>query len=100
MNDGPEDSVILRYPKEWEARIFEICPHDEWADLRMVTAPTLVVRGETSDTLTPGAARRMAREMPDARVVDLEGTSHFLPMEKPDEVARLVIDFAAARLGT
>lgn len=96
--DGPEGSVMLRYPKEWEAWLFQICPHDEWPSLRSVSAPTLVVRGETSDTLTPGAARRMGREMPDARVVELEGTSHFLPMEKPDEIARLVIDFAAGRV--
>lgn len=98
--DGPDGSVVLRYPKEWEARIFQICPHDEWAILRSVSAPTLVVRGETSDTLTRSAARRMAREMPEARVVELEGTSHFLPMENPDEIARLVIDFAAGRPGT
>lgn len=98
--DGPEGSVMLRYPKNWEARLFEICPHDEWPSLRSVSAPTLVVRGETSDTLTPGAARRMAREMPDARVVELEGTSHFLPMEKPEEIVRLVIDFAAGGLGS
>ena len=95
--DGPEGSLMLRYPKEWEARLFQICPHDEWANLRNVAVPTLVVRGEDSDTLMPEAARRMAREMPDARVVELEGTSHFLPMEKPDEIARLVIDFAAGR---
>ncbi len=96
--DGPESSVILRYPKEWEARLFQICPHDEWASLRKVEVRTLVVRGEASDTLLPEAARRMAREMPDARVVELEGSSHFLPMEKPDEVARLVIDFATGRV--
>ena len=92
--DGPGGSVILRYPKEWEARLFEICPHDEWANLRKVRVPTLVVRGENSDTLMRDAAHRMAREMPDGRFVELAGTSHFLPMEKPDEVARLVIDFA------
>ena len=61
----------------------------------MVDVPVLVVRGETSDTLLPEAARRMGREMPDARVVDLAGASHFLPMERPDEVARLIVDFAA-----
>jgi len=48
----------------------------------------------------PDAARRMAREMPDARVVELEGTSHFLPMEKPDEIARLVVEFAAGGVET
>ena len=39
----------------------------------------------------------MKREMPNAQVVELEETSHFLPMEKPDEVARLIADFAAGR---
>lgn len=37
----------------------------------------------------------MERELPNARAVDLAGTSHFLPMEKPDEIARLIIEFAA-----
>jgi pimeloyl-ACP methyl ester carboxylesterase len=97
VSDAPDGTVTLRYPKAWGARIFEVCPHDEWANLRKVEVPTMVVRGETSDTLMPGAARRMGREMPDSRVVELQGTSDFLPMEKPDEIARLVIDFAAGR---
>jgi pimeloyl-ACP methyl ester carboxylesterase len=95
--DASDGSVTLRYPKAWEARLFRICPHDEWARLRRVAAPTLVVRGERSDTLLPGAARRMAREMPDARVIELAGASHFLPMERPDEVARLIVDFAGGQ---
>lgn len=95
--DSADGSVELRYPKEWEARIFEVCPHNEWATLRKIQVPVLVIRGATSDTLLPGAAARMEREMPDARAVELEGTSHFLPMEQPDEVARLIADFAGAR---
>jgi pimeloyl-ACP methyl ester carboxylesterase len=93
--ERPDGSLALRYPKEWEARIFEICPHDEWSRLRRISSPVLVIRGARSDTLLPAAARRLARELPDARVVDLERTSHFLPMERPDEVARLIVDFAA-----
>lgn len=93
--DGPNGGVVLRYPKVWEARIFEVCPHDEWATLREIDVPVLVVRGATSDTLLPGAAARMERELPNAQVVELEETSHFLPMEKPDEVAGLIADFAA-----
>lgn len=92
--DGPNGGVVLRYPKVWEARIFEVCPHDEWAALRTIQVPVLVIRGATSDTLLPGAAARMGREIPDARVVDLEGASHFLPMERPGEVARLIVGFA------
>lgn len=93
--DDTDGSARLRYPKEWEARIFEICPHDEWATLRRIEVPVLVIRGATSDTLLQSTARRMERVIPDARLVELEGTSHFLPMEKPDEVAQLIEDFAA-----
>ena len=92
--EAPGGTVTLRYPKRWEARLFEVCPHNEWSELRRVSLPCLVVRGETSDTLLPAAAGRMGREMPDARVVELAGTSHFLPMENPDEVASLVFEFA------
>jgi pimeloyl-ACP methyl ester carboxylesterase len=95
VSERPDGSLVLRYPKAWEARIFEVCPHDEWSRLRRIPSPVLVVRGEASDTLLPAAARRLERELPDAQVVDLEGTSHFLPMERPDEVARLIIEFAS-----
>ncbi|MEE4270530.1 MAG: alpha/beta hydrolase [Thermoanaerobaculales bacterium] len=93
--DDPDGGVRLRYPKAWETRIFRICPHDEWAQLKRIETPTLVIRGETSDTLLPAAARRMAHDMPDATAIELAGTSHFLPMEKPEEVARLIADFAS-----
>ena len=73
-----------------------MCPHNEWRHLRRIRVPVLVVRGERSDTLFPGAARRMARELPDARVVEIPGTTHFVPMEQPGEVARLTLEFAAA----
>ncbi len=99
LTEMPDGGVRLRYPRLWEARIFEICPHDLWRDLRRTDVPVLVVRGETSDTLLRGAARRLVRNMPDATLVELEGTSHFLPMEQPDEVARFVVEFAEKILG-
>jgi pimeloyl-ACP methyl ester carboxylesterase len=93
--ERPDGSVALRYPRVWEAQLFRVCPHNEWSHLRRIAIPVLVIRGETSDTLFPAAARRIERELPDARVVELEGTSHFLPMEKPDAVAELIVEFAA-----
>lgn len=97
LNDGmvetPAAGVRLRYPPEWEARIFEVSPHDLWRQLRRIAVPTLLVRGEHSDTLRPAAARRLARELATAQVVVIPGATHFVPMERPDEVARVVVDF-------
>ncbi|MCK5376401.1 MAG: alpha/beta hydrolase, partial [Acidobacteria bacterium] len=49
MVDLPQGGVHLRYPREWEARIFSATPDDLWAQLTKVSVPTLFVQGEHSD---------------------------------------------------
>jgi len=86
--------VRLKYPKEWEARIFEITPADVWRELRAVEVPILVIRGAGSDTFSAAAAARIRRDVKEARVVELVDTSHFVPMEKPLAAAGLITDWA------
>lgn len=63
--------------------------------LHRVRVPTLVVAG-TEDGLVPNAVpETIARELPDARFVLVEHAGHMLPLERPDELARLVRDFLA-----
>jgi pimeloyl-ACP methyl ester carboxylesterase len=63
--------------------------------LHRVTVPVLVVRG-VQDTLVPAAhARTYAEELPNARLVEVEDAAHLLPLDAPDELARLVARFAA-----
>ena len=63
------------------------------ARLGRITAPTLVVRG-VQDTLVPAAhAEAYASAVPDARLVEVEGTAHLLALERPDELVRLVRHF-------
>jgi pimeloyl-ACP methyl ester carboxylesterase len=88
--DLPGGGVYLRYPKEWEARIFSVAPHDLWATLRKLTVPCLFVQGENSDTFLDAARIRVEREIPAARTIVVGDTSHFLPMEKPEELAGLI----------
>jgi pimeloyl-ACP methyl ester carboxylesterase len=87
---APEGGVTLRYPREWEARIFELSPHDLWRELSRLPVPALFVRGGRSTTFTRAAASRAERRVPGARVLELPGTTHFVPMERPAELAELV----------
>jgi pimeloyl-ACP methyl ester carboxylesterase len=91
--------VRLRYPRSWEARIFEVCPADLWLRLRTIRVPVLFLRGETSDTFLESAARRAMREIRRARVEVVAGTSHLLPMERPETVAAAIDGFAREVLG-
>lgn len=91
FSDSGDGSVALRYPKAWEVRIFEVTPAAVWRELRRLQAPVLVVRGAGSDTFRGAAARRIRRELPSATVVEMAGCSHFVPMERPRELAALIV---------
>ena len=88
-----DGQLELSYSKAWEARIFELTPASVWRDLRRLEVPVLVIRGKTSDTFLPNAAARLQRLLPSARVIEMEG-SHFLPMERPNEVAAKILGWA------
>lgn len=92
--DDPQGGVVLRYPKSWEARIFELTPANVWRKLRSLSIPMLFIRGAASDTFIETAARRARRELPTAQVVELADSTHFVPMEHPQRVASMIIDWA------
>ena len=93
MVDLPEGGVRLRCPREWEARIFSAAPHDLWAQLTKVSVPTLFVQGEHRDTFLDAARARVEREVPGSRTVVVADSSHFLPMERPSELAGVIEEF-------
>ncbi len=99
MVDHLDGGVRLRYPREWEARIFAAAPHDLWARLRKVSVPTLFVQGEHSDTFLGAARVRVEREMPNARTVVMADTTHFVPMEQPRALARMIAEFLGSVRG-
>jgi pimeloyl-ACP methyl ester carboxylesterase len=63
------------------------------SDLRRLKIPVLLLWGE-SDAITPVAlGERMAREIPEARLVTLPGSGHMALVDAPDEVARQIVNF-------
>ena len=60
--------------------------------LRRVTAPTLVVHARQDGIVPRAHAEAYAAAIPDATLVDLDGAAHLAPLERPDEVAKLVLE--------
>lgn len=68
-------------------------PEEGWTAVRNINVPTLVLRGELSDILAREIAERMVTEIPDARLVEVEGSGHPIPLDRPDEFAAAVRTF-------
>ncbi|MFC5220289.1 alpha/beta fold hydrolase [Streptomyces coerulescens] len=64
------------------------------AELGRIGAPTLVLVGD-DDMMTLEHTIALYRAIPDSQLAVVPGTSHALPMEKPSEVNRIVLDFLA-----
>jgi pimeloyl-ACP methyl ester carboxylesterase len=85
--------ITWRCDPAWEARCFAVCPHDVWQFVPQVRCPTLVIYGRESDTFLKPAAERFKRKLPSAELVGMENTSHFVPMERPEETAAVILNF-------
>lgn len=66
---------------------------DVTGELARVRAPTLVLHRQSEQQIPVEVARRLAGGLPDARLVELPGSTPTLFMENPDHDLRLVGDF-------
>ncbi len=71
---------ILRDPDHFR---MPFAPAENWALLRSIATPTLLVRGAESDLLDPEVARRVAEEMPDCTLVTVPAAGHPVPLDNP-----------------
>ncbi|MEN8243322.1 MAG: alpha/beta hydrolase [Thermodesulfobacteriota bacterium] len=97
LKDGTQgngdEQIRLSCTPAWESRCFSVYPHDLWRFIPRIKQPILVVYGGRSDTFREQAAKQFKTALPRARFVCFEENSHFVPMEKPKDVAQVILDF-------
>ena len=67
--------------------------YDTGAEVERIAAPALVIHGTEDLIVPPENGRALARRLPNARLVELEGRGHNLMLEDPDTFTELVLDF-------
>ena len=90
-----EGKVTLACAPAWEASNFAAQANDIWGALRRLKAPLSLYQAETGSACEIGeGGSDLLRRKPDAKVIVVPGTSHFLPMERPDVVRDALLDAA------
>ena len=80
--DRDDGKVELACAPAWEASNYAAQGHDPWAAIRKVDGPVRIFKAEHGSTCRGGDS--FARRGRDVTVETVDGTSHFLPMERPD----------------
>jgi 3-oxoadipate enol-lactonase len=81
------EPTALRYAT---AQLLAIARHDTLARLQAIRAPTLVLTGTADKLVPPANSEVLARSIPGARLVRLEGAGHVFPLEREAETVRLL----------
>ena len=89
------DGVRIKLSCEpaWESKCFSTYPYDLWRYIPLIKHPVLILYGEQSDTFGTLAVKRFKKKVPQADIRCLPDTSHFVPMERPDETAEAIVSF-------
>jgi pimeloyl-ACP methyl ester carboxylesterase len=90
--DGPDhlEAVLHKMLALWNTD-----PAFPLSDLERISAPALVLAADDDFSLSIEHAAAMQRALPDSQLAVVPGASHAVPLEKPELVNRLILDFLA-----
>jgi pimeloyl-ACP methyl ester carboxylesterase len=92
--DAGSGTLRLACTPQWEAAIFRGAPNDKAPLAGAVRCPMTIIVGTKNSSTSEQQLSVVRKLHPDARIVVVEGASHFLPMEHPEivreELLRLV----------
>jgi pimeloyl-ACP methyl ester carboxylesterase len=87
-----DGQVELSCSPAWEASNFTAQANGLWSVAGRIKAPITIFRAEHASTCRIGSGRFFLRAHPGSSVTTVPGTSHFLPMERPDLVRDALLD--------
>lgn len=70
--------------------------HDSVARLAQITAPTLVITGDSDLLIPPACSELLAEKIPGARLTKVPGGSHGFNFETPEVFNKAVLEFLAS----
>ena len=87
------DSVQRVHQASYEKTLEASVAQDRAAPIEQIKVPTLVITGDEDKVYPPAMAKDIARRIPGAELVTMQGVGHLSNLEQPDEFNQAVLDF-------
>jgi pimeloyl-ACP methyl ester carboxylesterase len=92
FHDTPSGEVELNCQPAWEASNFASHGHDPWPSFQAAAVPIRILKAETGSTCRSDGHEAALTADGRIRLEVIPGTTHFLPMERPDLVRQTLAD--------
>jgi pimeloyl-ACP methyl ester carboxylesterase len=89
---------LMRQPPEGYAKSCEALSKAQAFPVERIEVPVLLVAGDTDPVAPPSMATALKDRMPNAKMVLLERSGHWIPIEKAEESSRLIAEFLQKQL--
>jgi len=89
FRDLPDGQVSLACTPAWEASSYAAQEQDSWGALGGSRCPIDILRAESASTFHPSGSLEDLGDR--VRITTVPGTTHFLPMERPDLVQSALV---------
>lgn len=84
------DGVTLAFPREWEAQIYITAPYVLSKAINL-SVPTAVIRAEIRSVIMEDIWDSWKTKAPNTQFFDFTKAGHLLPLEFPQQVAKLIL---------
>lgn len=86
-------------PEAYMAQLQAILAWEAYSRLPRITAPTLVIHGESDRLVPPANGKIIAGRIPGAKLVVIPNASHILGTDQPEAVHQAILNFLDANSG-
>ncbi len=87
------ESISLLHEKSYLKTVEASVAQDRAAPIEQIRVPTLIIGGDEDTVYPPELAREMARRIPGAQLVMMEGAGHLVNLEQPERFDAAVLPF-------
>jgi 3-oxoadipate enol-lactonase len=87
------DSVQRVHQVSYEKTLEASVAQDRAAPIEQIKVPTLVITGDEDKVYPPAMAKDIARRIPGAELITMQGVGHLSNLEQPDQFNQAALDF-------